>query len=335
MKRLENTALKVIDNKLYILDQTLLPKNEEWILCNSLSVMINSIKYLKVRGAPLIGIAASIYFALNISDSNTIDELISILDELINARPTAVNISLLLNQHKKILIDHINIEKHIALAEKHFFDDCELCENIAFHGINILKNKNGILTHCNTGSLATAGIGTALGIIKKLYSSQNNLMIYVDETRPLLQGSRLTALELEKAKIPYQLICDNMAANLMSKGKIDSVIVGADRICKNGDFANKIGTYGLAILAKYHNIPFYVAAPSTTVDINCISGELITIENRSSDEVNFVYASGEKLQISPSNTKAFNPAFDVTPGHLVTNYILDTGIYDPGNIKNL
>ncbi len=333
MKNLNSTALKVSENQLWILDQTQLPKNERWVLCDSLSIMLDVIKSLKVRGAPLIGVAASLFFALHGKQENTAEELIFILDELINSRPTAVNLSFLLNEHKKLLSTKVNMETHIALAERHFFDDCQLCENIASHGSNLLKNKQGIITHCNTGSLATAGVGTALGVIKKLYLNQTKPAIYVDETRPLLQGSRLTAWELMQAQIPYQLICDNMAANLMRQGKIDAVIVGADRICRNGDFANKIGTYGLAVLAHYHNIPFYVAAPMTTVDLHCTSGDSISIEQRDSCEVSFVHSSGERLQIAPLNTLAYNPAFEVTPAHLVTSYIFDTGIFKSSDLN--
>lgn len=333
MKNLNSTALKVSENQLWILDQTQLPKNECWILCDSLNVMLDAIMSLKVRGAPLIGVAASLFFSLHAKQENTVEELLFILDELTNSRPTAVNLSFLINEHKKLLTTNINIKTHIALSEKHFFDDCQLCENIASHGSNLLKNKQGIITHCNTGSLATAGVGTALGVIKKLYLNQIKPAIYVDETRPLLQGSRLTAWELMQAQIPYQLICDNMAANLMRQGKIDAVIVGADRICRNGDFANKIGTYGLAVLAHYHNIPFYVAAPLTTVDLHCTSGDLIPIEQRDSCEVSFVHSSGERLQIAPLNTLAYNPAFEVTPAHLVTSYIFDTGIFKANDLN--
>lgn len=341
MKNLNCTSLKVTNNQLWVLDQTQLPKKEEWVLCDSLEVMIDVIKRLKVRGAPLIGVSASLFFALNINKENSALELHKMLDALNNSRPTAVNLFLLLEQHKQLLSTNskIDIAKHIALAEQHFNEDCDLCDSIASHGSALLKDKQHIITHCNTGALATAGVGTALGVIKKLYrqheNAQENFMVYADETRPLLQGSRLTAWELKKAGIPHRLICDNMAADLMRQGKIDAVIVGTDRICRNGDFANKIGTYGLAVLAHYHQIPFYVAAPMTTVDFQCESGDLIPIEQRNANEVTFVHANGEQLQTAPIDTQAYNPAFDVTPGKLVTAFILDTGVYKAEEIAKL
>lgn len=214
-----------------------------------------------------------------------------------------------------------------------FQEDVELCERIARNGVSVIRQNDGILTHCNTGSLATAGRGTAFGVFHLAHEQGLGVHVYVDETRPLLQGGRLTAWECRKRGIPHTLIADNMAAWEMKQGRVQKVIVGADRIAMNGDFANKIGTYGLAILCKHHGIPFYVAAPRTTLDPACGSGERIPIEQRAPSEVLGVSGAFGKIIWAPEGTQVDNPAFDVTPSELVTGWILDTGLYSLHDIQ--
>jgi methylthioribose-1-phosphate isomerase len=218
-----------------------------------------------------------------------------------------------------------------SLAEEICLQDQDLCEQIANHGSELISEGDHVITHCNTGGLATAGLGTALGVLIKSHQQNKNIHVYVDETRPLLQGARLTTWELEKHGVPYTLICDNMAATLMKSGKINKAIVGADRIATNGDFANKIGTYSLALLSKHHNIPFYVAAPSTTLDKNCNSGEGIEIEQRNPSEVRGGHGHFGSVRWAPRNAATFNPAFDVTEADLVSAWVLDSGIYQEPN----
>jgi methylthioribose-1-phosphate isomerase len=205
-------------------------------------------------------------------------------------------------------------------------EDKQLCDNIAQAGAALITSGSRILTHCNTGGLATAGVGTALGVIALAHQQGNISNVWVDETRPLLQGGRLTAWELGELGVPYQLITDSMAASLMAKGQVDAVWVGADRIAANGDVANKIGTYSLAVLAKFHNVPFYVAAPQTTLDPHCPNGEAIPIEQRAAAEVTGVAGSFGAVQWAPEDAQVYNPAFDVTPAALISGWVLDSGV---------
>ncbi len=200
---------------------------------------------------------------------------------------------------------------------------------MAHFGAELLSDNATVMTYCNTGALATVGVGTALGVIKRAYSMHKVKHVFPCETRPLLQGGRLTAWELEQAQIPYTLICDNMAAMVLAQGKIDAILVGADRIAQNGDFANKIGTYSLAVLAHFHKVPFYVVAPYTTIDIECRSGQDIEIEKRDASEVKGALG---KITWAPERAEVYNPSFDVTPAHLVTNYIFDSGVFDAESI---
>ena len=204
------------------------------------------------------------------------------------------------------------------MAEALFDEDVALCKLMANHGAALVPDKAKILTHCNTGGLATVGMGTAIGVIKAAHEQKKQIHVWVDETRPLLQGGRLTAWDMQQAGIPYQIICDNMAAMLMGKNEVDMILVGADRIAINGDFANKIGTYSLAVLAKHHGVPFYVVAPHTTVDKLCADGDAIPIEQRAADEVRGVSGNFGNCQWTPTDAPVFNPAFDVTPAYLVT-----------------
>ncbi len=324
MKKLASLALRFDNGKLELLNQKKLPQTEEWITCNTPQQMYECILDLKVRGAPLIGIAATLLLAKITEENTPIDEIKNAASYLISARPTAVNLMICVTRFLASL--EINRETAIATAEKIFIEDIQLCDKMAEHGAALVHKSERIMTYCNTGGLATAGVGTALGIIKKAHQQGKNIHAYVNETRPLLQGGRLTAWELEQAKVPYSLICDNMAAYLMQLGKVDRIFVGSDRITANGDFANKIGTYNLAVLAHHHSIPFYVVAPYTTVDTHCKSGAEIIIEQRHADEVRGVSGEFGKVIWAPTESAVFNPSFDVTPAHLVTAYILDKGI---------
>lgn len=315
---------------LRLLDQTKLPADIQYIECTDYRQVVDAIRILAVRGAPAIGVAAA--YAVVLAWRNTGEEnmFLSACDILRNARPTAVNLSW--------AVDHMLLayqgapegetEKVLLAAAKKIEDsDAETCRMIGSYGADLFSGKTGlhILTHCNTGALATAGIGTALGIILTLHERKQIGCVYVDETRPLLQGARLTASELMAAKVPCRLITDNMAASVMKEKQIDAVLVGADRIAANGDTANKIGTYGLAVMAFYHGIPFYVAAPCSTFDSTLTSGADIQIEERNADEVRKI---GE-LYTAPPEVPVYNPAFDVTPGSLVSGIITEKGIIYP------
>ncbi|MCD6489626.1 MAG: S-methyl-5-thioribose-1-phosphate isomerase [Thermodesulfobacterium sp.] len=340
---------------LYLLDQRKLPLKEKYIFCDSLSKIRNAIKEMVIRGAPAIGICAAIGFVIEFKrflsslkgDEILIDKVKKVLGKISNllttARPTAINLSWAVSRMRKISLEFLkNFEEKISkkeilqlyeILEKEAFkiweEDIEANLAIAENGENILS-EGGILTHCNTGALATGGYGTALGVIRKLYEKNKKIKIFVDETRPFLQGARLTAWELYKLKIPYILITDNTSGFLMKRKEISAVIVGADRIVKNGDTANKIGTYSLAVLANYHNIPFFVAAPSSTFDLDTENGEKIPIEIRSPEEVLTCY----KSKIAPPRSKTYNLAFDVTPGNLISAIITEKGvIYPPYEIN--
>lgn len=317
--------------ELRILDQTLLPHQEKWITIESNEQMIEAIKALRVRGAPLIGVTAGLMIAKLAEAKMPQAELLKQSKALSEARPTAVNLMIcvdrMINEIKNSENDHKLI---IDLAIQIFNEDVILCEKMAKNGAELIQNGDQILTHCNTGGLATAGIGTALGVIRKAHEQGKNIHVYIDETRPLLQGGRLTAWELQKLNIPCTLITDNMAAHLMSLKKITKAIVGSDRIAVNGDFANKIGTYSVAVNCHYHKIPFYVTAPHTTVDTNCNNGTEIPIEQRNANEVK---GFGE-LQWAPKNIHVYNPSFDVTPNELVSAWILDKAVYFKNDIEN-
>lgn len=335
MKNLNSHALQVHNNKLSILDQQKLPYEEVWIDCQSPEHMVEMIQTLKVRGAPLIGIAAAMSLAQYAEAGADFYQIKEAAQKLREARPTAVNLTHCIDRQLTSLNKSGNICSVITVAEELFYEDVRLCQNIAKHGHVLLKDGDNILTHCNTGCLVTTGEGTALGVIAHAHKQNKKVHVYVDETRPLLQGARLTTWELSRKSIPYTLVCDNMAATLMRQQRIQKVIVGADRIARNGDFANKIGTYSLAILCHYHRIPFYVAAPYTTIDQKCFEGKDIIVEERSPDEVRGLINESTKIVWSMLNSPVFNPAFDVTPADLVTAYILDCGIFKPNEIKNL
>ncbi|MCF6764211.1 S-methyl-5-thioribose-1-phosphate isomerase [Thiotrichales bacterium 19S3-7] len=335
MQDLISTALRYQNNLFEILDQTQLPHKTIWLQCDDLSTMIEIIQSLRVRGAPLIGIAASVFIAHMAIKGAYTDQLKDAIEQLKLARPTAVNLMNNLDQMKAALNEDDYRLALVETAERLFNEDVSLCQSMANYGSECLKPYKNILTHCNTGSLATVGVGTALGVIQKCYDYDQTIHVYVDETRPLLQGARLTTWELDKLGISHTLICDNMAASLMKAGKVDAVIVGADRIAKNGDFANKIGTYALAVLANYHKIPFFVAAPYTTIDTSIDLGDEIIIETRSGQEVRGFSYCDHLIECSQAHIAVENPAFDVTPHTLVSAWILDTGVYDQTSFSKI
>jgi len=308
----------------YILDQRRLPAEELWMPCKSSADVANAIKTLAVRGAPAIGIAAAFGLVLAAKAGEKLEEA---AETLINARSTAINLEWSVRRTMKAILDNSGGDTYqtcLQEAEQILKEEIKSNLAIAKLGARLFDQdkKYSILTHCNTGALATGGIGTALGVIKELYLTGKLSMVWVDETRPLLQGSRLTAFELKEDDIPATLITDNMAGWLMKQGKVDAVIVGADRIAKNLDTANKIGTYSLAVLAKAHGIPFYIAAPRSTFDPDTPSGNEIPIEERDNHEV--LQFNGNA---SAPSIPVYNPAFDVTPHELINCIITESKIF--------
>lgn len=302
------------NGKLFFLDQTVLPNRIEYIHPLTKEDYYYAIKTLQVRGAPAIGIFAGYAMALLDDDKY---ELKKYLD---SARPTAVNLSWATSRMIKAYEDGKDlVSEAIAIHN----EDIEMCKKISEYGLSLLKNGDGILTHCNAGALATSEYGTGLGPLLLGKEKGYTFHAYTDETRPLLQGARLTSFELEKAGIDVTLICDNMASLVMKQGKIDAVLVGTDRIAANGDIANKIGTSGVAILAKHYNIPFYVLGPYSTIDYNCPTGDDIVIEEREPNEIKEMWY---KEPVALKETKCYNPAFDVTDHELITAIITDRGI---------
>jgi len=330
------------DDSLYLLDQTRLPVEVTYVKLETYDQVAEAIKTMKVRGAPAIGAAAAYGMALGAlkytgSEKDIEQYLRNVYETLKATRPTAVNLFWALDRMWKRLQKVENKAKDIIFnalideANAIFQEDIELNKKIGKYGLDVVPDNATILTHCNAGALATAGYGTALGVVRAAYEAGKLKMVYADETRPLLQGARLTAFELMEDGIDVTLICDNMAGYVMSLGLVDLIVVGADRVTANGDVANKIGTYSLAILAKEHGIPFYVAAPYSTIDLNLKSGKDIPIEERNPDEVRKI---GKQL-IAPERVKVFNPAFDVTPARYITGIITDKGIVRPPYKENI
>ncbi len=333
MQNLTTTSLRIRENQLWILDQQALPQRADWRECRDVSELVDHIRTLRVRGAPLIGLSASLLLALLAGQGMTPVQLHHALETLRASRPTAVNLMNNLDRMKAALqhTDYVKAaaEEALRLVE----EDRALCDSIAAHGATLVSPGSRLLTHCNTGGLATAGVGTAIGVIRLAHEQGHVAQVWVDETRPLLQGGRLTAWELGELGIPYQLICDSMAASLMAQKQVDAIWVGADRIAANGDVANKIGTYSLAVLAKYHGIPFYVAAPHTTHDPHCPDGAAIPIEQRAAAEVTGVSGSFGSVQWAPADAQVYNPAFDVTPAELISGWVLDVGVVTPDQVR--
>lgn len=316
-----------------LLDQTLLPLREEYIEIRSVDALCEAIKRLSVRGAPAIGVAAAMGIALGLLDSgDDRDELSLRFGEVCSAiastRPTAVNLFWAVNRMKSLFDGSGKLSpseirnamvREAVLMEK---EDRELCERIGSHGMSLINDGDTVLTHCNAGGLATAGYGTALGVIRAAFEQGKKISVVADETRPLNQGSRITSWELMKLGIPVTLIPDNTAGAMMQRGLIHKVVVGADRIASNGDAANKIGTYSVAVLAAYHKIPFYVAAPLSTIDMSLKSGSEIPIEERNAQEVTHI--GGHR--IAPEGVKVRNIAFDVTPNELIHGIVTECGV---------
>ncbi len=328
---------------LRILDQTFLPSRTVFSDLRDVGRVWDAIKKLRVRGAPAIGIAASYGFYMGLKDvpdenfSSFWIEVQRIADYLGSSRPTAVNLFWALERIKNSIFAMkdkpiAEIKEHVLKIAKTIHDeDRRVCKQIGLNGQSLVGKKAIILTHCNTGSLATSEFGTALSVIYHAHQAEKNIHVWVDETRPLLQGARLTAWELSQAEIPMALITDSMAGFLMKQGKVDLIIVGTDRVAANGDMANKIGTYSLAVLAKAHQIPFYVAAPLSSMDMSLESGDLIPIEERDGREI---YEIGG-TKIAPDRIPTYNPAFDVTPAEYITAFITEKGIIKPDYSKNL
>ncbi|MDO9542045.1 MAG: S-methyl-5-thioribose-1-phosphate isomerase [Kiritimatiellia bacterium] len=328
---------KIVPGFIRAVDQTRLPGKLEFLEIRKVEEVWTAIKTLQIRGAPAIGVAAAMGVALAAQNSSSSDsagllgDIIRSADYLASSRPTAVNLFWALERMKKKAIASKTLplnelKKTLALeAVAIFEEDRKICRLIGEHGLELLKGKKSVLTHCNAGGLATAQYGTALAPIYLACEQSRPIQVFVDETRPLLQGARLTAWELMQAGIETTLICDNMAAVVMKEGKIDLVMVGADRIAANGDTANKIGTYGLAVLAKAHNVPFVVCAPTSTFDLNTPSGDAIPIEQRGKEEITML--AGKK--IAPDNVKVYAPAFDVTPAALISAIVCEKGVCRP------
>ncbi len=320
------------NDKVYMLDQRLLPVEEKMIEHSHYTEVAASIKDMVIRGAPAIGVAAAMGMALGIVNAGDKyrDEYPVIHKTIAETRPTAVNLFWALDRMGKLFEQykddyHTLRAKMVEEAQLIDREDVEICKKIGAQGHVVLESGQTVLTHCNAGALATAGYGTALGVVRGAVENGKKISVVADETRPYLQGARLTVWELQQDNIPVTLITDNMAGYLMSKGKIDAVIVGADRIAANGDAANKIGTYSVAILAKYHNIPFYVAAPKSTIDITLKTGAEIPIEERAKEEVIFF----QQQRTARDFTDVYNPAFDVTPNELITAIITEAKVIYP------
>jgi len=327
-------SIKFQNNSVIILDQTQLPEIEIYKTISEPDQMIEAIKKLEVRGAPLIGVSAAygiLLAALRLKKENklTQNNLIDWIERFRNSRPTAVNLMWACDKLKSIVSMTFDLESIVeklksASIEIHK-DDIQRCKKMGEFGSALFKEPIHVLTHCNTGFLATAGQGTALSVIFELHKKNLIKNVWVDETRPLLQGGRLTAWELKKMNIPFTAISDNMAASVMSQGKVDAIFTGADRIASNGDSANKIGTLGVAVSAKHFGVPFYIVAPTNTIDFSIKSGKEIPIEERNKNEV-LEYKGNA---IFPEGSNAYNPAFDVTPNELISGIITDRGVVLP------
>ena len=322
------------NNTVVIIDQNALPHDERYLRCTHYTEVVAAIKDLTIRGAPAIGVAAAMGIALGVlnvsysSEENLKTAFHEICAQFSQTRPTARNLFWAIERMKRSfaatlaaspnLVAQTLVEEGISICE----EDIAINKRMGTHGRSLIQDGDNVLTHCNAGALATAGYGTALGVIRAAHEEGKKIHVYVDETRPVLQGARLTAWELKKENIPATLITDNMAGFLMKQGKISKIIVGADRIAANGDTANKIGTYSLAVLAKEHAIPFYIAAPLSTIDLSIKRGDEIPIEERNAEEVTSIRG----VKVAPEGIDVYNPAFDVTPNRYVTAIITEAGI---------
>jgi len=335
------------DEKLIILDQTLLPSSERYIELRTVDDVFRAIQRLEVRGAPAVGVAAALGLYVSLRNHPELDSVTdyaalrrlfnSVREKLAASRPTAVNLFWALGRMERIFIasegkptdDILNTLRAEALAMLE--EDKAVCRAIGRHGQELLSDGDSVLTHCNAGGLATVDYGTALAVIYAAVEAGKRISVYADETRPLLQGARLTAWELHRSGVPVTVITDSMAAVVMREGRVNCVITGADRIAANGDAANKIGTYGLALLAREHNLPFYIAAPLSTFDFSLANGDGIPIEERDGDEVRHFRG----VQTVPTGAAIYNPAFDVTPARLNTAFITERGVIHPPFSRSL
>jgi methylthioribose-1-phosphate isomerase len=331
------------DDAVLLIDQRILPTKEEYVSCRDAESVARAIKDMVVRGAPAIGVTAAMGIALGLKQANAasaseLAKRMESLAELMAAtRPTAVNLFWAIERMKRKFAELLPsgvgatctgmITEAIAVMN----EDIELNRRMGAHGAKLLEDGMRVLTHCNAGALATAGYGTALGVLRAAVEAGKRIEVFADETRPFLQGARLTAWELAKDRIPVTLITDNMAGHFMSRGEIDVVVLGSDRIAANGDVANKIGTYSVAVLAKEHGIPFYAVAPTSTFDLSIASGKDIPIEERSPDEVTHVHG----VRMAPEGIRVRNPSFDVTPHRLVTAIVCENGIARPPFVESL
>lgn len=325
------------NDSLILLDQTLLPTETKFLELTTAEEVWEAIRVLRVRGAPVIGLAAAFGMYLGIRNKAELSfdsfwvHAQKVGEYLNSSRPTAVNlrwaverILALVQKQINISVDQI-IRNVLKECQQMIAEDHEVCLAIGAHGLGVLKSGNTVLTHCNAGGLVTAKYGTALAPVYAAHRKGMKIAVFADETRPLLQGARLTAFELQRAGVPVTVICDNMAATVMAQRKVDLVMVGADRVTRSGDFANKIGTYGVAILAKEHGIPFYCAAPRSSFDLTLEHGSQIPIEERNAEEI----THGFGKQTAPSGVNVFNPAFDVTPHRYVSAFITEKGMIAP------
>ncbi|MFN7994300.1 MAG: S-methyl-5-thioribose-1-phosphate isomerase [Bryobacteraceae bacterium] len=314
-----------------MIDQTRLPLHEEFLTCRTYEEVADGIRNMVIRGAPAIGVAAAMGVAIGVLHAEEKDldaQFDRICDTLARTRPTAVNLFWAIDRMRKLYqglrgrpISEIR-DRLIAEAQQVRLEDIAINQAIGRHGADLVPDGKTVLTHCNAGALATAGYGTALGVIRAAVESGKRIDVYADETRPFLQGARLTVWELQQDHIPATLITDNMAGHFLKSGRIGCVVVGADRIAGNGDVANKIGTYSVAVLARENNVPFYVAAPISTLDLTLSSGDQIPIERRPAAEVTHVFGT----PVAPEGTTVENPAFDVTPNRYVTAIITEKGV---------
>ena len=328
---------------LRMIDQTRLPEDFIEIDCETVQQVWDAIKRLSVRGAPAIGVSAAYGTVIGLQNETRLSradfdlKLNEVTDHLADSRPTAVNLFWALDRMKNVAGGMTDatpaevVERLLVEARAIENEDREMCAAIGRFGAELMPDKGGVLTHCNAGGLATAGDGTALSVLFAAVAAGKKIHVFADETRPLLQGARLTSWECQQRDVPVTVICDSMAALVMREKKVQAVVTGADRIAANGDAANKVGTYSVAVLAKAHGIPFYVAAPSSTFDMSLASGDLIPIEERARDEI----SHGFGKQTVPDGVDVWNPAFDVTPAELIAGIITERGVITPVNAKSV
>jgi methylthioribose-1-phosphate isomerase len=325
------------DSGVVMIDQTRLPREETYVTCTDYKQVAEAIRSMVIRGAPAIGVAAAMGIALGMQQAESAAEFDEICDTLARTRPTAVNLFWAIERMRRLYselqarpIEEIRA-KLVSEAQQIRLEDIAINECIGRNGAPLIPDGKSVLTHCNAGALATAGYGTALGVIRAAVASGKKIDVFADETRPFLQGARLTVWELQHDNIPATLITDNMAGHFLHSGRIGCVVVGADRIAANGDVANKIGTYSVAVLAKENSVPFYVAAPISTLDLSLTTGDQIPIEQRAAEEVTHV----QGVPVAPDGTTVENPAFDVTPNRYVTAIVTERGVARPPYVESL